>query len=236
MDSKPTPKAPELTSTQPTADSGDEQVKSAQAKPILKRQNPQPQVSENIKPVSKPKRENSEGKAYKGETQKPAPLKEKASASETDGKDGKTKHVNAGSGGAVGASGTADGKAQTEGSGVGDGQGTAFGSGNFIANGDGSYTALGSGGISYKILSEATPRYPRATRSIGFNKVVRVRVKFLVGLDGQVETTEIFTRNIPDLGFKEAAVEAVKKMKCAPLYHPGRNIMVYFQKCIVFQP
>ena len=68
LDSKPTPKAPELTSTQPTADSGDEQVKSAQAKPILKRQNPQPQVSENIKPVSKPKRENSEGKAYKGET------------------------------------------------------------------------------------------------------------------------------------------------------------------------
>ena len=217
LDSKPTPKAPELTSTQPTADSGDEQVKSAQAKPILKRQNPQPQVSENIKPVSKPKRENSEGKAYKGETQKPAPLKEKASASETDGKDGKTKHVNAGSG-------------------VGDGQGTAFGSGNFIANGDGSYTALGSGGISYKILSEATPRYPRAARSIGFNKVVRVRVKFLVGLDGQVETTEIFTRNIPDLGFKEAAVEAVKKMKFAPIYHQGRNIKVYFQKTIVFQP
>ena len=43
------------------------------------------------------------------------------------------------------------------------------------------------------------------------NKVVRVRVKFLVGLDGQVETTEIITRNIPDLGFKEAAVEAVKR-------------------------
>ena len=135
-----------------------------------------------------------------------------------------------------GASGTADGKAQTEGSGVGDGQGTAFGSGNFIANGDGSYTALGSGGISYKILSEATPRYPRAARSIEFNKVVRVRVKFLVGLDGQVETTEIFTRNIPDLGFKEAAVEAVKKMKFAPIYHQGRNIKVYFQKTIVFQP
>jgi len=114
--------------------------------------------------------------------------------------------------------------------------GTAFGSGNFIANGDGSYTALGSGGISYKILSEAAPRYPRAARSIGFNKVVRVRVKFLVGLDGQVETTEIITRNIPDLGFKEAAVEAVKKMKFAPIYHQGRNIKVYFQKTIVFQP
>ncbi len=119
---------------------------------------------------------------------------------------------------------------------MGDGQGTAFGSGNFIANGDGSYTALGSGGISYEILSEAAPRYPRAARSIGFNKVVRVRVKFLVGLDGQVETTEIITRNIPDLGFKEAAVEAVKKMKFAPIYHQGRNIKVYFQKTIVFQP
>lgn len=82
----------------------------------------------------------------------------------------------------------------------GDGQGTAFGSGNFIANGGASYRALGSGGISYKILSEAAPRYLRAARSIGINKVIRVRVKFLVELDGQVETTEIFTRNIPDLG------------------------------------
>lgn len=78
-----------------------------------------------------------------------------------------------------------------------------------------------------QILSKAAPRYPRAARSIGFNKVVRVRVKFLAGLDGQVETTEIFTRNIPDLGFKEAAVEAVKKMKFAPIYHQGRNVKVY---------
>lgn len=66
--------------------------------------------------------------------------------------------------------------------------------------------------------------------------VVRVRVKFLAGLDGQGETTEIFTRNIPDLGFKEAAGEAVKKMKFAPIYHQGRNIKVYVQKTIVFQP
>ena len=115
---------------------------------------------------------------------------------------------------------------------MGDGQGTAFGSGNFIANGDGSYTALGSGGISYKILSEAAPRYPRAARSIGFNKVVRVRVKFLVGLDGQVETTEIITRNIPDLGFKEAAVEAVKKMKLFII--KGVTLRFTFKKLLCF--
>ena len=109
-------------------------------------------------------------------------------------------------------SGTADGKAQTEGSGVGDGQGTAFGSGNFIANGDGSYTALRFrrhlvrnpfGGSAKGIRGQPVP--------LASNKVVRVRVKFLVGLDGQVETTEIITRNIPDLGFKEAAVEAERK-------------------------
>lgn len=57
-----------------------------------------------------------------------------------------------------------------------------------------------------------------------------MRVKFWAGLDGQGETTEIFTRNIPDLGFKEAAGEAVKKMKFAPIYRQGRNIKVYFQK------
>ena len=153
----------------------------------------------------------------------------KGSASKTDGKDDKTKkQVRPDSGGAVGANGRAHGKAQTEGSGAGDGQGTAFGSGNLIASGGASSTALDSGGISYQILSETAPRYPRAARSIGFNKVARVRVKCLAGLDGQVETTEIFTRNIPDLGFKEAAVEAVKKMKFASIYHQGRNIKVYF--------
>lgn len=63
-----------------------------------------------------------------------------------------------------------------------------------------------------------------------------MRVKCLAGLDGPVETSEIFTRNIPDLGFKEAAFEAVKKMKFAPIYHQWRNIKVYLEKTIVFQP
>lgn len=40
LGTKPLSEEPELTSAQPTADSGDEQVKSAQTKPIPKRQNP----------------------------------------------------------------------------------------------------------------------------------------------------------------------------------------------------
>ena len=139
-------------------------------------------------------------------------------------------------GGAVGASGSASGRAQEEGSGVGTGDGDFFGSGNFIDNGDGTYTARGSGGIPYKIKYEETPKYPRIARDLGFNKVVSVRIRFLVGLDGRVETAEVLTKKIPDLGFREAALEAIRKMEFEPIVYRGRNIKMYFVKRIVFQP
>ena len=157
--------------------------------------------------------------------------------SETDGtKDGKARKVNQGSGGAVGASGSASGRAQEEGSGVGTGGGDFFGSGNFIDNGDGTYTARGSGGIPYKIKYEETPKYPRTARDLGFNKVVSVRIRFLVGFDGRVETAEVLTKKIPDLGFREAALEAIRKMEFEPIVYRGRTIKMYFVKRIVFQP
>lgn len=187
LDSKPTPKAPELTSTQPTADSGDEQVKSAQAKPILKRQNPQPQVSKNMKPVSKPKRENSEGKAYKGETQKPHRLKKKLPLPKRMAKTARLSMSAQAPAVQLERAERLTAKLRPKDPEWGMGKERLSAAGNFIANGDGSYTALGSGGISYEILSEAAPRYPRAARSIGFNKVVRGAGKFLVGLDGRLK-------------------------------------------------
>ena len=111
-----------------------------------------------------------------------------------------------------------------------------FGSGNFIDNGDGTYTANGSGGIPYKIKHEETPKYPRTARDLGFNRVVSVRIRFLVGLDGRVETAEVLTKKTPDLGFREAALEAVRKMEFEPIVYRGRNIKMYFVKRIVFQP
>lgn len=191
-------------------------------------------TQETPKKETKPLKDSPQ-KKLKGDEK--ADRQQIAVKSETDGTiDGKARKVNQGSGGAVGASGSASGRSLEEGSGVGTSTGDFFGGGNFIDNGDGTYTASGSGGIPYKIKHEETPKYPRTARDLGFNRVVSVRIRFLVGLDGRVESAEVLTKKTPDLGFREAALEAIRKMEFEPIVYRGRNIKMYFVKRIVFQP
>ncbi|ROP58993.1 outer membrane transport energization protein TonB [Enterobacter sp. BIGb0383] len=200
---------------------GDGAKKRGTARPVEKKAQPKPEV----KPSPK--------------TLQPAPPPEKepvrASARTAD-KRGKNDNIDAGLGGIAGASGTANGSAKTEGSGVGRNTGDLSGNGQFTANGDGTYTAQGAAGISYKIVTDATTKYPQEARSIGFNKIVKVKVRFLVGLDGAVEAVEILNPDIPNLGFREAAMTAIKAMRFQPIWYQGNNIKVYFRKTIVFQP
>jgi len=109
-----------------------------------------------------------------------------------------------------------------------------FGS-NFISDGDGSYIALSSKGINYQIINEVEPDYPSQAESIGYSKKVKVTVKFLVGLKGNVEKTEI-TQSHKDLGFDTEVMKAIKKWRFKPIYHNGKNIKVYFVKTFVFDP
>lgn len=109
-----------------------------------------------------------------------------------------------------------------------------FGS-NFISDGDGSYIALSSKGINYQIINEVEPDYPSQAESIGYSKKVKVTVKFLVGLKGNVEKTEI-TQSHKDLGFDAEVMKAIKKWRFKPIYHNGKNIKVYFVKTFVFNP
>lgn len=227
----PAPKAAPAT---PMSDTGDVQVKE-QAKPA-----PVPQAAPE-KAAAKPSAQET----------KPAPMPaEKAaevpSAADGHGKDAKTEARGtengragaSGVGGGIGSGPAASGNGRGEGagSGAGTGSGGAFGSGQFVANGDGTYTALNSNGIAYRIIHEEKPVYPRAARSIGYGNVVAVRVKFLVGLDGRVESAEVLTKNIPDLGFREAALTAIRAMRFEPIVYKGKNIKMYFRKKIIFQP
>ena len=109
-----------------------------------------------------------------------------------------------------------------------------FGS-NFISDGDGRYIALSSKGINYQIINEVEPDYPSQAESIGYSKKVKVTVKFLVGLKGNVEKTEI-TQSHKDLGFDAEVMKAIKKWRFKPIYHNGKNIKVYFVKTFVFDP
>ena len=109
-----------------------------------------------------------------------------------------------------------------------------FGS-NFISDGDGSYIALSSKGINYQIINEVEPDYPSQAESIGYSQQVKVTVKFLVDLKGNVEKAEI-TQSHKDLGFDAEVMKAIKKWRFKPIYHNGKNIKVYFVKTFVFDP
>lgn len=116
----------------------------------------------------------------------------------------------------------------------GNSSGEDFGS-NFIADGDGSYIALSSDGINYQIVHEVEPDYPSQAESIGYSNQVKVTVKFLVGLKGNVEKAEII-KSHKDLGFDAEVMKAIKKWKFKPIFHKGKNIKVYFTKTFVFEP
>ena len=109
---------------------------------------------------------------------------------------------------------SSSGGGSANGTGSGD---DGFGS-NFISDGDGGYIALSSKGINYQIINE-----------------VKVTVKFLVGLKGNVEKAEI-TQSHKDLGFDAEVMKAIKKWRFKPIYHNGKNIKVYFVKTFVFDP
>ena len=106
---------------------------------------------------------------------------------------------------------------------------------NFIADGDGTYIALTSEGINYQIINEVEPDYPSQAESIGYSNQVKVTVKFLVGLKGNVEKAEII-KSHKDLGFDAEVMKAIKKWKFKPIFHKGKNIKVYFTKTFVFEP
>ncbi|MGJ3354074.1 TonB family protein [Providencia sp. Je.9.19] len=119
--------------------------------------------------------------------------------------------------------------------GIGSGKEDLTGNAQFIANGDGSYTALGSGGISYKILNDAEPKYPKEARTLGYSKIVKVQIRLLVGLDGRIASVEVLNDNIPDLGFREEAIAAIKTMSFEPIIYKEHPIKMYFKKTVVFQ-
>lgn len=106
---------------------------------------------------------------------------------------------------------------------------------NFMADGDGGYIALSSAGIHYEILSEVEPEYPSQAEKIGYGQTVKVKVKFLVGLKGNIEKIEILESH-QKLGFDEEVKKAIKRWRFKPIYHYGKNIKVYFMKDFVFNP
>lgn len=228
--------APKAAPAAPMSETGDVQVKETAKPAPLPQAAPEKAAAMPSAPETKPAPRQTEKAA-----ETPSSADGRGHDAKTEAKGTENGRAGAGAtgvGGGIGSGPAASGNGRGDGagSGAGTGSGGAFGSGQFIANGDGTYTALNSNGIAYRIIHEEKPVYPRAARSIGYGNVVAVRVKFLVGLDGRVESAEVLTKNVPDLGFREAALTAIKTMRFEPIVYKGKNIKMYFRKKIIFQP
>ena len=149
----------------------------------------------------------------------------------------KAKKSAGGTGGYAGSVGTPSREEGKVISGQGAGIGAGTGQGNYLSNGDGSFTAMSSKGLDYQILYERPAKYPTRARSIGYSKTVKVTVRFLIGVDGKVESSEILTKDLPNLGFEEAALTSIHSIVFRPIKTPdNKPLKVWFKKTLIFKP
>ena len=149
----------------------------------------------------------------------------------------KAKKSAGGTGGYAGSVGTPSREEGKVISGQGTGTGAGTGQGNYLSNGDGSFTAMSSKGLDYQILYERPAKYPTRARSIGYSKTVKVTVRFLIGVDGKVESSEILTKDLPNLGFEEAALSSIHSIVFRPIKTPdNKPLKVWFKKTLIFKP
>lgn len=106
---------------------------------------------------------------------------------------------------------------------------------NFIENSDGTYIAIVSDGVNFKIIKQVDPNYPKQAEKLRYDKIAVVEVKFLVGLNGEVEKIEILKSN-KQFGFDKEVIQALNKWKFEPITYKGKKIKVYFNKEFVFTP
>lgn len=109
-----------------------------------------------------------------------------------------------------------------------------FLSGNFSVGTDGSFIASSSEGIEYQIITQKEPLYPQQAKKIRYSKVVVVKVKFLVGLNGDIEDIKII-KSHSKLGFDKAVTDALREWKFNPIFYKNKNIKVYFTKSFIFE-
>ena len=121
------------------------------------------------------------------------------------------------------------------GEGQGNGGASAGLGAGFSDNGDGSYTAEASSGISYTILRDAQAEYPEEARALGYSSVVTISARILVDTNGSIESVRILS-DAPNLGFRQAAEEALWGMRFAPIIYQGYPIKMWFEKNIIFTP
>lgn len=106
---------------------------------------------------------------------------------------------------------------------------------DFIQLSKGIYAAKNQGveGLNYTFLSQPEPDYPIAAKRIGYSKEVIIKVRFLVGLDGEIEEIK-FYGNDNKLGFHDEVEKALKNWKLTPITVNNKKVKLYFYKVFKF--
>ncbi len=91
----------------------------------------------------------------------------------------------------------------------------------------------GVGGVSNPVLlDKVQPAYPELARKAGIQG--KVYIQAIVNSQGVVVNVSILSSTAPDLGFEEAAMEAVRRWKYKPGEQNGRPVDVYFNVAVEF--
>ena len=84
-------------------------------------------------------------------------------------------------------------------------------------------------GLKYSFVSQPDPDYPLAAKRVSYNREVSIKVRFLVGLNGDIEDIK-FYNNKDNLGFQKEVEKTLNKWKLTPVTLNNKPIKLYFYK------
>jgi len=91
----------------------------------------------------------------------------------------------------------------------------------------------GVGGVSNPVLlDKIQPIYPELARKAGIQG--KVFLQAIVNDDGSVQNVSVLSCTAPDLGFEDAAIEAVRQWRYKPGEQNGRPVDVFFNVAVDF--
>lgn len=84
-------------------------------------------------------------------------------------------------------------------------------------------------GLKYSFISQPDPEYPLAAKRISYSKEVSIKVRFLVGFNGEIEDIK-FYNDKDNLGFQREVEKTLNKWKLTPVTLNDKPIKLYFYK------
>ena len=84
-------------------------------------------------------------------------------------------------------------------------------------------------GLKYSFISQPDPEYPLAAKRVSYTKEVSIKVRFLVGLNGEIEDIKFYSDK-DSLGFQKEVEKTLNKWKLTPVTLNSKPIKLYFYK------